>query len=221
MVTHGKAGKECFEFRYHMWRVWRRVEWELIVSEERLYIVRRISGAKVCSGHATNCRGLRKNKRSTYLLGPFMEAALCRAPGILEQVFTCAGCTWWLHTFGSSGTEKILRIYKYSRRGSLSKETPRKKSEQSPIHGRAPNGPREAPLRLQGSVEFLGKSQSRAIGFHSKHSIEITWRSFDEDEPRSTGVFPRNESRSRDWLLWSRDKSEFKYAARSVVYVGI
>lgn len=38
-----------------------------------------------------------------------MEEALCRAAGILEQVFTRAGCTRYLHTFGSSGTEPIVR----------------------------------------------------------------------------------------------------------------
>lgn len=74
--------------------------------------------------------GLRKNKCgiNTVRSGPFMEAALCRAAGILEQVFTRTGCTRYLHTFGSSGVRDD-RTYKYSRRGSLCGGTEREEKK--------------------------------------------------------------------------------------------
>lgn len=86
-----------------------------------------------------------------------MEEALCRAAGILEQVFTRAGCTRYLHTFGSSGTEPIVRT---SIHGVVprARERYEKKGERLKIHRSGTSFPLEMLILVRRSIESLGES---------------------------------------------------------------
>lgn len=86
-----------------------------------------------------------------------MEEALCRAAGILEQVFTRAGCTRYLHTFGSSGTEPIVHT---SIHGVVprARERYEKKGERLKIHRSGTSFSLEMLILVRRSIESLGES---------------------------------------------------------------
>lgn len=87
-----------------------------------------------------------------------MEEALCRAAGILEQVFTRAGCTRYLHTFGSSGTEPIVRTSIHGVVPRARERYEKKKGERLKIHRSGTSFSLEMLILVRRSIESLGGS---------------------------------------------------------------